>query len=135
MEVQGIIKLIGQTQQITQDFSKRELVLTTDLDTQYPQHILIQFVKDKCSILDNYQVGQEVKVSINIQGREWQSPQGEIRYFNTIQGWKIEAVQQQQTQYQQNHNFQQNNQFQQGNFQQQSNPGFNQNNGSNFNQQ
>lgn len=134
MEVQGVIKVIGQTQQITQDFSKREIVVTTDLDTQYPQHILIQFVKDKCSILDNYQVGQEVKVSINLRGNE-SNKDGNVRYFNTIQGWKIEAVQQQQTQYQQNQNFQQNNQFQQGNFQQQGNPGFNQNNGFNTNQQ
>lgn len=128
MEVQGIIKLIGQTQQVSSSFSKRELVLTIEPNSQYPQHVMIEFNQDKCNELNTYQVGQEVKVGINLRGREWQSPQGEIRYFNTIQGWRIESVQQQQTQYQQNQN------FQQGNFQQQGNSVFNQNNGSNFNQ-
>ena len=92
MELQGKIKLIGQTKEYgSNGFQKRELVLT--VPGEYPQHILVEFVKDKCAVLDNYQVGQEVKISININGREWQSPQGEVKYFNSIQGWKIEAVQ------------------------------------------
>ena len=43
---------------------------------QYQQHLLVEFVQDKCSLLDAYAVGQRVKVGINLRGREWQSPQG-----------------------------------------------------------
>jgi hypothetical protein len=90
MQVQGKIKMIGETQQVSASFRKRELVVTTA--EQYPKMILIEFNQDKCDVLDKYQVGQEVNVSINLRGREWVSPQGETKYFNSIQGWKIEAV-------------------------------------------
>lgn len=72
-------------------FRKREMVITTE--EQYPQHILVEFVQDKCDLLNNFQVGQAVKVSINLRGREWTNPQGEIKYFNSIQGWRIENLQ------------------------------------------
>lgn len=89
MEVTGKIRSIGQTQEIgDKGFKKRDIVVTTE--DQYPQHILIQFVQDKTSLLDNLKVGDDVKVSINIRGREWVNPQGETVYFNTLQGWKIE---------------------------------------------
>jgi len=88
MEVIGRIKVINATQEVSASFKKRELVVTTN--EQYPQHILIEFGQDKCNILDNYKVGQEVEVSINLRGREWVNPQGETKYFNQIQGWKIE---------------------------------------------
>lgn len=91
MEVQGKIKVIGQTQEFgSNGFKKREVVITTE--EQYPQFINIEFVQDKCSLLDSYQVGQEVKVGINLRGREWVSPQGETKYFNSIQGWRIENL-------------------------------------------
>ena len=48
--------------------------------------------KDKCEMLDKYQVGQNVKVGINLRGREWTSPKGEVKYFNSIQGWRIDKV-------------------------------------------
>ncbi|PTM11673.1 MAG: hypothetical protein DA407_01020 [Bacteroidetes bacterium] len=93
MEVQGRIKLIGETQTFgAKGFRKRELVVTTE--EQYPQHIMVEFVQDKTDLLDSYQVGQQVKVSINLRGREWTNPQGEVKYFNSIQGWRIEALQQ-----------------------------------------
>jgi hypothetical protein len=93
MEVTGTIKLINETQVFgsTSNFKKRELVVTTD--EQYPQMIMIEFVQDKCDLLDNYGIGQEVKVSINLRGREWINPQGVAKYFISIQGWRIEAIQ------------------------------------------
>lgn len=92
MEVQGKIKLIGETQTFGNNgFRKRELVVTTE--EQYPQHIMIEFVQDKSDLLNNYSVGQDVKVSINLRGREWTNPQGEVKYFNSIQGWRIESLQ------------------------------------------
>jgi len=93
MEIQGKIKLIGETQTFgANGFRKRELVITTE--EQYPQHIMVEFVQDKTDILNNYQVGQSVKISINLRGREWVNPQGETKYFNSIQGWRIENIQQ-----------------------------------------
>jgi hypothetical protein len=91
MEVVGTIKVINTTQEVSASFKKRELVVTTD--EQYPQHIMIEFTQDKCSDLDKYRVGEEVRVSINLRGREWTNPQGETKYFNSIQGWRIEGRQ------------------------------------------
>jgi hypothetical protein len=90
MEVSGRIKLINPEQKVSATFRKRELVVSTD--EQYPQHILVNFVQDKCDILSAYKVGEQIKVGINIRGREWVSPQGETKYFNDIQGWKIDRV-------------------------------------------
>lgn len=91
MEVTGKIKVINAEQQVSASFKKRELVVTTD--EQYPQHIMIEFTQDKCDLLNNYQPGEPVKVSINLRGREWVNPQGETKYFNSIQGWRIEKEQ------------------------------------------
>ena len=92
MEVQGRIKVVGETQTFgSNGFRKREVVVTTE--EQYPQHIMVEFVQDKTDLLNNYQVGQQVKININLRGREWVNPQGETKYFNSIQGWRIEALQ------------------------------------------
>lgn len=88
MELNGKIKYIGATQEVGATFKKRELVVTTE--EQYPQHILVEFTQDKCDVLNSYAIGQDVKVGINIRGREWVNPQGETKYFNSIQGWRIE---------------------------------------------
>jgi hypothetical protein len=89
MDVIGKIKMIGPIMQVSASFKKRELVVTTD--EQYPQHIQIEFSQDKVDLLNNFHLHQPVKVSINLRGREWISPQGEAKYFNQIQGWRIEA--------------------------------------------
>lgn len=91
MEIQGRIKLIDETKTYGNNgFRKREVVVTTE--EQYPQHILVEFVQDKTDLLDTFQVGQMVKISINLRGREWVNPQGETKYFNSIQGWRIESM-------------------------------------------
>ena len=92
MEVQGRIKMVGETQTFgSNGFRKREVVVTTE--EQYPQHIMVEFVQDKTDLLNSYKEGQQVKISINLRGREWVNPQGETKYFNSIQGWRIEALQ------------------------------------------
>jgi hypothetical protein len=89
MELQGKVKLISETQTFGKsNFAKRELVVTTD--EQYPQMIMVEFVQDKCDLLNKYKVGDDVKVSINLRGREWINPEGVAKYFNAIQGWRIE---------------------------------------------
>jgi len=87
--VTGRVKFIGEM--VTRGtFSSREIVVTTD--EQYPQHINIQFVQDKCDYLDKYAVGQSVEIAVNLRGKEWVNPQGETKYFNAIQGWRIKAA-------------------------------------------
>ena len=91
MQVTGKIKLINDTQTFgSSGFRKREVVVTTD--EQYPQMLMIEFVQDKVDILDNYNVGQDVTISINLRGREWINPEGVAKYFNSITGWRIEAT-------------------------------------------
>ena len=92
MEIQGQIKVIFATETVGQNgFQKRDLVITTD--GQYPQDIIIQFAQGNCALLDNLRIGQIVKIHFNLQGREWISQQGDIKYFNTVVGWKIELIQ------------------------------------------
>lgn len=96
MEVTGKVKVVDQTKEVgSSGFKKRDIVVTTD--EQYPQHILVQFVQDKCDLLNNFKVGDTVKIDVNLRGREWINPQGEAVYFNTIQGWRISIVQSETT--------------------------------------
>ena len=92
INVIGKVKFVGQEQQVSPSFVKQELVVTTD--EQYPQHILINFTQGNCSQLDTVKIGDHVNVSINLKGREWVNPQGETRYFNDIQGWRLSFIQQ-----------------------------------------
>lgn len=88
MEISGKVKVILDEQQVSASFKKREFVVTTE--EQFAQEIIMEFTQDKCDVLNNVNVGQQVKVSINLRGRCWTNPQGEDKYFNTIQAWKIE---------------------------------------------
>jgi len=89
MEVKGNIKVINATQVISDKFSKREFVVTTN--DMYPQEILIQLTQDKVSLLDNFKVGDNVNVSINLRGRVWHDAKNNVdKYFNTIEAWKID---------------------------------------------
>lgn len=90
MQLQGTIKKIGDLQTFASGFQKRDMVLLTE--DQYPQPINIEFLSDSSDLVDPYKEGDSVKVSINIRGREWTSPQGEIKYFNSITGWRIEKT-------------------------------------------
>jgi single-strand DNA-binding protein len=90
MELQGIVKKLGEVQTFASGFQKREMVLVTE--EQYPQPISIEFLKEKGDLLNPLKEGDKVKVSINIGGREWTSPQGDVRYFNSITGWKVENM-------------------------------------------
>ena len=85
----GIVKVKKDTQQISDRFQKREFVVT-DNTGQYPQHCLFQLTQDKCNLLDDINEGEEVNVSFFLRGREWTSPQGEVRYFNSLDVWKLE---------------------------------------------
>ena len=88
---QGKIKVINDTQEISEKFKKREFVVT-DTSSMYPQDVMFQSVQDKCAILDEFSVEDEVEVSFNLRGREWTSPDGVVKYFNTLDAWRIEKM-------------------------------------------
>lgn len=94
MEIIGTLKEKFGTQVVSEKFKKREFVLTTEANTPYPQQVLFQATQDKCQILDLFTEGTELKVQFNVRGREWNGPQG-IKYFNTLEAWRIESTQQQ----------------------------------------
>lgn len=90
LQFKGKLKVKGSEQAVSERFRKREFVLMDD-SSQYPQYISFQLTQDKCSLLDNINVGDEITVWFNLRGREWKSPQGEIKYFNSLEAWRIEA--------------------------------------------
>ena len=89
--IDGKIKAISETQQVTDSFKKREFVLTQD-SGPYPQYISFQLVQDNCGLIDGMSEGDEVKVNFDIRGREWTAPDGQLKYFNSLNAWRIEKV-------------------------------------------
>lgn len=91
IEQTGKLHLIFDTKQVSERFTKREFVLELT-DSKYPQMVLFQLTGDRCSQLDNLRVGDEVRVEFSLRGREWKSPSGEVKYFNSLDVWQIEAA-------------------------------------------
>lgn len=88
MTVKGILHAKGETQQITPKFSKREFAIKTD-NEKYPQFIGIQLINEKCAILDQWEIGDEIEANINLRGRQWETPDGKIKYINTLEAWRL----------------------------------------------
>jgi len=88
--IAGVIHKIMPVHEINDSFTKRDVVVNTGGD--YPQLISIQFVQDQVFLFNDILEGANVVIDVNIRGREWTSPQGEVKYFNTLQGWKVEQV-------------------------------------------
>lgn len=88
----GTVKVKKDTEQVTPTFSKREFVVT-DASGMYPQDILFQLTQERTSLLDNINENDIVNVSFNLRGREWTNPQGEVKYFNSLDAWRIDKAQ------------------------------------------
>ena len=91
MNIKGKLVEIFDTVQVTETFKKREFIIEDNKIPEYPEYIKVELIQDKVSLLDSLNVGDEVNVLINIKGRKWEDKEGNIRYFNSIQGWKIES--------------------------------------------
>jgi hypothetical protein len=91
----GQVLHIGPTEQVSEKFRKRTIVLKTDTDTQYPQEVAFQLSQDRCDTIEKYgiKVGQSVTISYNLRGRRWEKD-GKTSWFNTLDAWRIEAQQQ-----------------------------------------
>ncbi len=92
MDVKAKIEKIFPAQQVTASFKKREFVVEFAENPQYPEYVKFECIQDKCDMLDNFSAGQQVTISFNLKGRKWTDPKnGEDKYFNTLQAWKINA--------------------------------------------
>ena len=90
----GVVEVVGETKAFgTNGFTKRELVVGNDVDSQnkYPNPVLFTFKKDRCSLVDAVKTGDRVKVQFTIDGRRWDGPNG-TRYFTDLTGWKLEVL-------------------------------------------
>ena len=92
METTGRIHKLFDAQQVTERFRKREFVLELSDNPRYPQYVLFQLTGDRCEQLDAYAVGDEVQVEFSLRGREWKSPKGEMKYFNSLDVWTLERA-------------------------------------------
>tara|TARA_B100000678_G_scaffold64768_1_gene52892 strand:- start:278 stop:625 length:348 start_codon:yes stop_codon:yes gene_type:complete len=91
MNIKGKLIEIFDTIQITETFKKREFIIQDNKNPEYPEYIKVEVIQDKVALLDNINIGDEINVLINIKGRKWEDKEGNIKYFNSIQGWKIES--------------------------------------------
>lgn len=90
-QLTGKIKVIGAIEQKSDTFKVRTFVVTIDGDTNYPQHVQLQATNDKCDILNTFTVGSEVTVAFNLRGREWTGTDNSVKYFNSLDAWRVEA--------------------------------------------
>lgn len=89
IETTGKLHTIYETKQVSERFSKREFVVEIADNPKYPQTVLFQLTGDRCSQLDGLNVGDQITVEFSLRGREWRSPQGEVKYFNSLDVWKV----------------------------------------------
>ena len=82
-QITGTLKAKFQESQVSDKFRKREFVITEN-SSQYPQILSFQLTQDRCSLIDNVNLGDEIKVHFNLRGREWTNAQGEVKYFNSF---------------------------------------------------
>ena len=92
IEAKGKIHALFDTQQVTERFRKREFVVELADNPRYPQLVMFQLTGDRCENLDGFEVGNEVRVEFSLRGREWHSPKGDVRYFNSLDVWTLERM-------------------------------------------
>ncbi len=90
-QFKGVAHLISAEEVKSDKFKSRRLVVKDDSNAQYPNFVEFQFVNKNCEKLNSVNIGDEVTVHYNLRGREWTSPQGEIKYFNTLDGWRVDV--------------------------------------------
>lgn len=92
IEIRGTLHAIFEAKQITERFRKREFVIELADNPKYPQLVLFQLTGDRCENLDAFGLGDDVRLDFSLRGREWKSPQGEIKFFNSLDVWTIDRA-------------------------------------------
>ncbi len=91
MTIEGKLIEVSPTQDVSASFKKREFVLEFSENPQYPEYLKMELIQTNCQQLDSFNVGDDVAVSFNLKGRKWTDPKGVVKYFNSLQAWRIEA--------------------------------------------
>ncbi|HEY9195844.1 MAG TPA: DUF3127 domain-containing protein [Mucilaginibacter sp.] len=92
MEVKGKVHEVSPTQQVTESLKKRELILEYVENPQYPEYLKFEAIQDRCALMDNVKIGDDVEVFFNLKGRPWTDKTGKKSYFNSLQLWKINVL-------------------------------------------
>jgi len=92
LETTGKLHAIFDTEQKTERFRLREFVIELGDNPSYPQLVKFQLTGDRCENLDGFEAGEEVRLEFSLRGREWTSPQGDVRYFNSLDVWKLDRT-------------------------------------------
>jgi hypothetical protein len=92
LKARGKLHLVGETKQISDRFQKREFVVELVDNPRYPQLVMFQLTGERCGMLDGFSVGDEVDIDFSLRGREWRSPKGETKYFNSLDVWTVEGA-------------------------------------------
>ncbi len=92
MEIRGKVHEIGEVQQVTDTFKKRDLIVEYAENPQFVEYIAFEATQDRTAIFDNLSVGEEVEVSFNLRGRPWTNREGVTKYFNSLVAWRVNKV-------------------------------------------
>ena len=92
MEIRAKVHEIGDVQQVTDTFKKRDLVVQYAENPQFVEYIKFEATQDRTAIFDNLNVGDEVEVSFNLRGRPWTNRDGVTSYFNSLVAWRVSKV-------------------------------------------
>lgn len=92
MEATGRLHTIFDTKQVSERFSKREFVVEMSDNPKYPQTVLFQLTGDRCAQLDGLNIGDQISIEFSLRGREWKSPSGDVKYFNSLDVWRVEPA-------------------------------------------
>ncbi len=92
MEIKGKLIEIFDTNQVSDNFKKREFVVEYSDNPQFPQLLKFEMIQENCQTMDDFKKGDEVEVLFNLRGRKWTDPQGVDKYFNTLQSWRVQKI-------------------------------------------
>lgn len=92
MIIEGKLHAKSDAQQVTDSFKKREFVVEYADNPMYPQFVKFELIQDRCDLVNDLNVGDKVEVTFNLRGREWTAPDGVKKYFNTLDAWRIQKV-------------------------------------------
>jgi hypothetical protein len=90
MVIEGKLLEKSETQEIKESFRKREFVVEYAENPQYPEFLKFELIQSNCEQLDGIEVGEQIVVNFNLKGRKWTDPKGEVKYFNSLQAWRLD---------------------------------------------
>jgi len=88
-QVRGVLTKIFEPVQVTKDFRRRNVIVTTSDDMGRKEVLSLEFFQDHCKIPDDFKEGDKVVLKVKLKGRKWTDSENIDKYFNTLQAWKM----------------------------------------------